>query len=126
MTRVYKLESGFAAICGCSPLCLCDAVLPGLGGSPVCGCLRVLGCPKGAARIGCSPDDVFADYKKASGHALDPDALDLVCVGSLAQMGFRFALGAFASGPDLPEVAARQLEWWAGRAAAALDRIGSI
>jgi Phosphotransferase enzyme family len=81
---------------------------------------------KGAARIGCSPDDVFADYEKASSRTLDPNALDLVCVGSLAQMGFRFALGAFASGPDLPEVAARQLEWWAGRAAAALDRIGSI
>jgi hypothetical protein len=81
---------------------------------------------KGAARIGCSPDEVFADYEAAAGHALDPDALDLVCVGSLAQMGFRFALGALASGPDPPEVAARQLKWWTGRAAAALGRIGSL
>jgi len=81
---------------------------------------------KGAARIGCSPDEVFAEYERAGGGALDPDALDLVCVGSLAQMGFRFAVGALASGPDPPEVAAHQLEWWTARAAAALDRIGSI
>jgi hypothetical protein len=81
---------------------------------------------KGAARIGCSPDDVFTDYEMAGGHALDPDALDLVCIGSLAQMGFRFALGAYSSGPDPPDVAARQLKWWTARAAAALDRIGSV
>jgi hypothetical protein len=81
---------------------------------------------KGAARIGCSPDQVFADYEEAGGRALDPDAVDLVCVGSLAQMGFRFALGALASGPDPPEIAARQLKWWTARAAAALDRIGGI
>jgi hypothetical protein len=81
---------------------------------------------KGAARIGCSPDEVFAGYEEAGGHALDPDAVDLVCVGSLAQMGFRFALGALASGPDPPEVAAHQLKWWTARAAAALDRIGAV
>ena len=81
---------------------------------------------KGATRIRCSPDEVFADYESASGRALDPDALDLVCVGSLAQMGFRFAVSALASGPDPPGVAARQLEWWTARAAAALDRLGSI
>ena len=81
---------------------------------------------KGAARIGCSPDEVFADYETAGGWVLDPDAVDLVCVGSLAQMGFRFALGSLASGPDPPEVAAHQLSWWTARAAAALDRIGSI
>jgi hypothetical protein len=81
---------------------------------------------KGAARIGCSPDELFADYETAGGRALDPDALDLVCVGSLAQMGFRFAVGAFASGPDPPEAADYQLKWWTARAAAALDRIGSI
>ena len=41
-------------------------------------------------------------------------------------MGFRFAVGAFASGPEPTDVAARQLEWWTARAAAALDRIGTI
>jgi Phosphotransferase enzyme family len=81
---------------------------------------------KGSSRIGCSPDEVFAEYERAGGRALDPVALDLVCVGSLAQMGFRFALGALASGPDPADVAGQQLEWWTARAAAALDRIGSI
>lgn len=81
---------------------------------------------KGAARIGCTPDEIFADYEAASGRAMDPEALDLVCIGSLAQMGFRFALGAFASGPDAPDVAAKQLTWWTNRAAVALDRVGSI
>jgi hypothetical protein len=81
---------------------------------------------KAATRIGCLPDEVFADYETTSGRGLDPDALDLVSVGSLAQMGFRFALGAFASGLDEPEVAAEQLQWWTVRAAAALDRIGPL
>ena len=43
---IYKLESGFAAVCGCSVLWLCDAVFAGLSRRPVCGCLRVLGCPE--------------------------------------------------------------------------------
>jgi hypothetical protein len=57
---------------------------------------------------------------------MEPEALDLVCIGSLAQMGFRFAVSAFASGPDTPELAAAQLTWWTARASAALDRLGSI
>lgn len=57
---------------------------------------------------------------------MEPEALDLACVGSLAQMGFRFALGAFASGPDAPDVVASQLTWWTARVSAALDRLGSI
>jgi hypothetical protein len=57
---------------------------------------------------------------------MDPEALDLACIGSLAQMGFRFAVGAFASGPDMREVAAAQLTWWTARVSAALDRLGSI
>ena len=81
---------------------------------------------KGAARIGCAPDEIFADYETAGGRAMEPEALDLVCIGSLAQMGFRFALGAFASGPDAPDVAAAQLAWWTARASDALDRTGSI
>jgi hypothetical protein len=81
---------------------------------------------KGAARIGCTPDELFGDYQAAARRPLEPEALDLTSVGSLAQMGFRFAVGAFASGPEPTDVAARQLEWWTARAAAALDRLGTI
>jgi hypothetical protein len=80
---------------------------------------------KGAARIGCSPDETFADYEAAS-RPLQREALDLACVGSLAQMGFRFAVSAFASGPDTPEIAAAQLTWWTARVNAALDRVGPV
>ena len=81
---------------------------------------------KGAARIGCHPDEIFADYEATTGRPMEPEALDLACVGSLAQMGFRFALGAFASGPNAPDVVASQLTWWTARVSAALDRLGSI
>jgi Phosphotransferase enzyme family len=81
---------------------------------------------KGAARIGCTPDVLFGDYQAAARRPLELEALDLTVVGSLAQMGFRFAVGAFGSGPEPPEVAAQQLTWWTLRAAAALDRIGTI
>jgi hypothetical protein len=81
---------------------------------------------KGATRIGCPPDTIFADYEAAAGRRLDPQALDVVCIGSLAQMGFRFAVSASASGPDSPSLAAKQLAWWITRASAALDRLGGI
>jgi hypothetical protein len=81
---------------------------------------------KGAARIGCPPDEIFADYEAAADRPMEPEALDLVCIGSLAQMGFRFAVSAFASGPDTPKAAAAQLTWWTARVSAALDRLGSI
>ena len=81
---------------------------------------------KGAARIGCTPDEIFADYEAATGGQMEPEALDLACIGSLAQMGFRFAIGAFASGPDTPQVAAAQLNWWTARVSAALYRLVSI
>jgi hypothetical protein len=81
---------------------------------------------KGAARIGCDPDEIFADYEAAAGRRMEPEALDLACVGSLAQMGFRFAVGAYASGPEAPHVAAAQLTWWAARAGVALGRLGGI
>jgi hypothetical protein len=81
---------------------------------------------KGAARVGVAPDGIFADYEAAAGQPLDREALDLACVGSLAQMGFRFAVGAFAAGPDPPALAAEQLTWWTARVDAALDRLGTI
>jgi hypothetical protein len=81
---------------------------------------------KGCVRIGCTPDEVFSDYGAESGEPLDEQALDLACVGALAQMGFRFAAGAFASGPEPAPVARAQLDWWTARVRASLDRVGSI
>jgi hypothetical protein len=81
---------------------------------------------KGSVRIGCTPDDVFTDYNAGSSEQLDEQALDLACLGALAQMGFRFAVGAFASGPEPPPVARAQLEWWTARVRTGLHRIGSI
>jgi Phosphotransferase enzyme family len=81
---------------------------------------------KGATRVGCLPHEIFADYEAAAGQPMQPEALDLACIGSLAQMGFRFAVSAFASGPDTPKAAAAQLTWWTARVNAALDRLGSI
>jgi hypothetical protein len=72
------------------------------------------------------PTTYFAQYEAVSGRRLEREAIDLACLGSLAQMGFRFALGAFASGPEPPDIAAAQLEWWTRRAHLALDRIGSL
>jgi hypothetical protein len=81
---------------------------------------------KGCVRIGCTPDEVFSDYDATSSEPLNPEAVDLACVGALAQMGFRLGVGAFASGPEPPPVALAQLEWWTARVRTALDRIGSI
>jgi hypothetical protein len=81
---------------------------------------------KGAARIGCAPSAVFADYEVAAGSSLEPGALHLVCVGSLAQMGFRFANGAYDAGPEPPDVARVLLDWWTERASTALDTLGTL
>ena len=81
---------------------------------------------KGTARTGCTPDEIFAEYQAASRRPPEEKALDLACIGSLAQMGFRFALSAFASGPDPKEVGAQQLRLWTDRARAALDRVGPL
>jgi hypothetical protein len=80
---------------------------------------------KGAARIGGSPGDVFDDYEMAAGRPLEAEALDLVCIGSLAQMGFRFAaFSVLAESAGDRAVAAAQLSWWTERARLALDRVG--
>jgi hypothetical protein len=81
---------------------------------------------KGATRIECTPDELFRQYEEVSGVHLDPEAVDLACVGSLAQMGFRLALGAFDKGPEPTEIATTQLEWWQQRAHAALDRLNTV
>jgi hypothetical protein len=77
---------------------------------------------KASARVGCSPDDIFADYQAASSEPLDQATLDAVCIGSLAQMGFRFALSAYDTGPESPPVAHDLLAWWVQRTRAALMR----
>jgi hypothetical protein len=78
-----------------------------------------------AERIGGSPADVFADYETAASRPLDPDALDLACIGSLAQMGFKFARSA-ATGetPEVRATAEANLSWWIQRARVALTRTG--
>jgi hypothetical protein len=81
---------------------------------------------KGCVRIGCTPDEVFTDYNETSSDPLDPEAVDLACVGALAQMGFRYAAGAFGSGPESPRVAGGLLEWWTARVRASLSRIGTL
>lgn len=78
-------------------------------------------------RIDATPDDVFADYQAAAGQPLDQVALDLACVGSLAQMGWRFSRFAAASrDAPLRVEAGRALEWWTARALTALDRLGGL
>lgn len=81
---------------------------------------------KSAARTGCSPAAIFADYEAAASEPLDSGVLDVVCIGSLAQMGFRFALGAYDTGPEPTVIAGQLLAWWVERARAALARTGSI
>jgi hypothetical protein len=74
-------------------------------------------------RIGGSPGDAFADYEAASGRPLAREALDLACVGSLAQMGFKLARNAtVAPDPATRHSAAEQLAWWTARVRTALDR----
>lgn len=74
-------------------------------------------------QIGVLPDTVFADYEVVAGRPLDRTALDLVCIGSLAQMGHKFARrAAFAEREDRRAAAAATLDWWTHRVRTALDR----
>jgi hypothetical protein len=81
---------------------------------------------KGTARTGCMPEELFADYETVSGRPLERDALDLACIGSVAQMGFRFATSAFGAGLDPKDVARWQLESWTKLARDALARVGAL
>jgi aminoglycoside phosphotransferase (APT) family kinase protein len=78
---------------------------------------------RGSARIDADPGDLFADYESRSGRKLDLKALDLVCLGSLAQMGFRMANSATLGRPETRETGSSQLDWWTRRARPALDRL---
>ena len=81
---------------------------------------------KGSARIGCSPDALFADYEAASGQQMDPKRSISSASGRWRRWDSASRWARSRRGPDEPDVAARQLAWWSGRAAAALDRTGPI
>jgi hypothetical protein len=68
------------------------------------------------------PDELFRRYAEHAGGHLDPRALDLACVGQLAQQGFILA-GFIAHAPDSPSGArcSQLLEWWTARVRAALN-----
>jgi hypothetical protein len=67
-------------------------------------------------RIGGTPADAFADYEAAAARPLDREALDLACIGSLAQMGFKLVRPG----------AETMLAWWIARVRAALTRTGAL
>jgi hypothetical protein len=77
-------------------------------------------------RIGGAPDDVFADYEEVSGHLLDREAIDLACIGSLAQLGWGFIRIKTdpAYPPKIQAVFGALLDWWIARARLALERVG--
>jgi aminoglycoside phosphotransferase (APT) family kinase protein len=72
-------------------------------------------------RIDGTPDDLFAAYDAQASRRLDPQALDLACIGAFAQMGFKLAGRARA--PDEPTRArsVRLLAWWVDRVREALS-----
>jgi hypothetical protein len=77
------------------------------------------------ARLGVTPDETFADYQALAREPLDSNAIDVACVGSLAQMGFKLAGAAFAGdSPELRNHANASLTWWCNRVRAALERTG--
>ena len=67
------------------------------------------------------PGDVFAAYDERAHRRLDPTALDLACIGSLAQMGFRMAGRCRANDAQTRTRAATLLAWWTARVRAALS-----
>jgi hypothetical protein len=72
-------------------------------------------------RIDGMPGDVFAAYDRQAGRRLDPKALDLACIGSLAQMGFRMAGRCRAADEQTRARAATLLAWWVARVRDALS-----
>jgi hypothetical protein len=71
-------------------------------------------------RLGGLPDEVFAAYNQVADRRLDSSALDLACVGSLAQMGFKLASRSRAMDRPTRERAAVLLSWWVTRVREAL------
>src|SRR5205814_9179116 len=71
-------------------------------------------------RMDALPDEVFAAYDQRAYRRLDSMALDLACIGSLAQMGFKLASRARATEQATRERAALLLGWWVTRVREAL------
>jgi hypothetical protein len=66
------------------------------------------------------PDEVFTAYEVQAGRPLDPRALDLACIGALAQHGCVYAGFADATSKKGAR-AAQLLEWWVSRVRVALE-----
>jgi hypothetical protein len=76
----------------------------------------------GTWAIDALPDQVFRAYEARASRHLDPRALDLACIGALAQAGF--ILGSFVAvaAETASGVRASQLlQWWVARVREALD-----
>ena len=75
--------------------------------------------------IGRSPDETFADYQAVAARPLEPEAVDLACIGSLAQMGFKLASHVLQGpSPNILAGADARLTWWCRRVGLALERTG--
>jgi hypothetical protein len=77
---------------------------------------------RGTWAIDAMPDELFRRYVEHAGGRVDPRALDLACIGQLAQQGF--ILAAFiAHAPDSAggSRCSRLLDWWTARVRTALD-----
>lgn len=72
-------------------------------------------------RIDGLPGDVFSAYDRQARRRLDPSALDLACIGSLAQMGFRLAGRCRANDAPTRARATTLLAWWVARVREALS-----
>ena len=80
----------------------------------------------GGWRIDWMPDDVFAAYNLYASRPLEPSALDLACIGSLAQVGFRMAIRCRATDEGTCVRASALLDWWVTRVRDALSRWSPI
>lgn len=68
------------------------------------------------------PDDLFRAYEAHAGRRLDPRALDLACIGQLAQQGFLLASVAASDRESAPALrAAQMLDWWVSRVRQSLE-----
>ncbi len=75
-------------------------------------------------RLDCLPDEVFAAYEQQASRRLEPRALDLACIGSLAQMGFKLAARSVAPDEPTRARATALLDWWVARVRRALSATG--
>jgi hypothetical protein len=72
-------------------------------------------------RLDWTPGEVFAAYDRQASRPLDPRALDLACIGSLAQMGFKLAGRRLAPDEPTRARASALLAWWVTRVRHALS-----